>query len=68
VITSWDCTQIFDMYGQLLELYEPHAARAWLITPQPLLDGRRPCELLSTPRGHQRLLDLLAKLRDDAHL
>jgi len=67
-MNAWDVTQLFAIYADLLEFYEPQAAREWLVTPQPLLDHRRPCELLSTPRGHQRLLDLLAQLRDSAHL
>jgi uncharacterized protein (DUF2384 family) len=68
VISAWDCNQLFDMYGQLLEFFDPQKAREWLVTPQPLLDDKRPCELLSTPRGHQRLLALLAQLRDGAHV
>jgi uncharacterized protein (DUF2384 family) len=67
-MTAWDCQQLFAAYLTLLEFYEPAHARDWLVTPQPLLDDKRPCELLSTPRGHRRLLDLLAQLRDGAHL
>jgi hypothetical protein len=40
-------------------LYDRQAAMVWLFSPQPLLDGWTPAELIQTRRAHEviRLLD-----------
>jgi uncharacterized protein (DUF2384 family) len=52
---------------QLAELYSPDEARLWLFSRHPLLDGRRPADLIA--EGHaEDVLALIDQLRDGAYL
>lgn len=52
---------------QLTDFYEPLEARQWLLTPQKLLAGASPAELIQNGRIDE-VMRLVGQLRDAVHL
>lgn len=52
---------------QLSELYEPDDARIWMFSPQKLLGGEKPAELIRGGRIDE-VLRLVNQLRDSSYL
>lgn len=48
------------------EFYDLKEALLWCESPQPLLAGRRPIELLATDQGAIEVAAVIARLRDGA--
>ena len=51
---------------QLSELYEPNEARLWIFSPQKLLEGASPAELIRNGRIDE-VLRLVSQLRDSVY-
>ncbi|SMG09139.1 MbcA/ParS/Xre antitoxin family protein [Paraburkholderia susongensis] len=60
-----------DIYGYIIErlagVYSPSEARRWIRTPQRLLDGATPEELIRKGRITE-IMRLIDQLRDGTHL
>lgn len=52
---------------QLADFYEPQEARQWIFSPQKLLGGISPADLISTGRMDE-VMRLVGQLRDGVHL
>lgn len=52
----------------LTSIYAPDEAATWLRTPQPLLGGAIPRDLVKTEEGRARVLMVLGALADGNHL
>jgi hypothetical protein len=52
---------------QLSDFYEPTEARQWFFSPQKLLDGKSPAELISEGRIDD-LMQFVSQLRDAVYL
>jgi uncharacterized protein (DUF2384 family) len=52
---------------QLSDLYAPSEARTWLLSPQKLLGGQVPAELIQANRVDE-VLALIHQLRDGTYL
>lgn len=52
---------------QLSDFYEPNEARLWIFSPQKLLGGASPAELIQSGRIDE-VLRLVNQLRDAVHL
>ena len=50
------------------EFYTFKEAIAWCESPQPLLGGKRPLELLLTDEGSQQVAAVIARLQDGAFI
>lgn len=50
------------------EFYSLKDAIAWCESPQPLLGGKRPLELLLTDEGSQQVAAVIARLQDGAFI
>jgi putative toxin-antitoxin system antitoxin component (TIGR02293 family) len=48
---------------QLADFYEPAEARMWLFSPQKLLDGKRPADLIHAGDS-EAVIELVERLRD----
>lgn len=66
-MTASECMKIFDLHHRLLLIYEPTEALMWLVTKQPLLDSRMPCELLTEKDGFQKVLTVITQITDSAY-
>lgn len=53
---------------QLDEFYTAKDAVAWCESPQALLGGKRPLELLMTKGGTEQVAAVIARLRDGAFI
>lgn len=53
--------------AHLNQLYDPDGAQEWLASPQKLLDGAIPAQLIERGEG-QRVLDLLEEIASGAYL
>lgn len=49
------------VWGQLLRVYEPDAARAWLLGLNPHLGDRRPIDVIRTGRAEELLAAIRAE-------
>jgi uncharacterized protein (DUF2384 family) len=52
------------VFSSLLRIYEPDAARAWLVGLNPLLGDRRPVDLIRRGRAEELLPALRAERAD----
>ncbi len=52
---------------ELSDFYEPADARLWLYSPQKLLDGARPADLIQAG-DTQRVIEIIDQLRDGVYL
>jgi transcriptional regulator with XRE-family HTH domain len=52
---------------QLADFYEPNEARLWIFSPQKLLGGESPAELIRAGRIDE-VMRLVGQLRDTVHL
>ncbi|MGQ0544869.1 MAG: hypothetical protein ACT4P3_05975 [Betaproteobacteria bacterium] len=52
---------------QLSELYEPDEARLWLLSPQKLLKGEKPVDLIKNGR-YQEVLNVVHQLQEGVYL
>lgn len=60
---------ILDLYivNQLRHVYSPEEAREWIASPQPLLDGAVPRDLIDAGR-HEEVLRLVAQIRTGVYV
>lgn len=58
--------RITNVLGQLKEFYELSDAISWVASKQPLLQDRRPADLLQTDEGAKEVEAVIARLRDGA--
>lgn len=64
-----DCaTRLLALLRELGHLYDLEGAALWCETPQPLLDGRRPVDMLVSEKGAADVAAVVARLRDGAHI
>lgn len=69
VFASRDCaTRLLSVMRSLGAFYDVEHAVQWCETPQPLLDGQRPVDLLITEAGAAEVDAVVARLRDGAHI
>jgi uncharacterized protein (DUF2384 family) len=66
-MTASECMKVFDLHHRLLVIYEPNEALMWLVTPQQLLNSRKPCELLAEKDGFSKILTVIAQITDSAY-
>lgn len=52
---------------QLSDFYEPQEARMWLFSPQKLLVGRRPADLIQSGET-EVIIELIEQLRDGVYI
>lgn len=52
----------------LKDICEPEQAAEWILTPQPLLDGRVPMWLLFSDTGTTEVYAAISRLRDSVHI
>jgi transcriptional regulator with XRE-family HTH domain len=55
------------LISELADLYEPREAHLWLYSPNKLLQGRRPFDLIKEKRV-ERVLQIIAQLKDGAYV
>lgn len=60
--------RVRDVLERLELLYEPYEAVMWLTSPQSLMRGQRPSELLATPGGTVMVAEHIERLRDGAYI
>lgn len=61
-----DVSELFDKLGGL---YDTDTDKmAWLQSPQPLLQGRTPLQLIETPEGYREVCAMLQAVLDGAYL
>lgn len=59
--------QLEYIVDQLSDIYEPTDARLWIYSPQRLLAGRTPADLIQEGRS-QEVIDMVNQLRDGVFL
>ena len=60
-------TEIPAYYVRLLDgIYDHDTARMWWCTPQPLLGGQTPADMVANGLAH-RVLHVINQLRDSTH-
>lgn len=52
----------------LAELYDPKEAAEWIRSPQSLLEGAVPAELLKTQEGAERVFAVLQRILDGTYI
>lgn len=66
---SKDCAaRLLALLRQLGAIYDLEGAAQWCETPQPLLDGQRPVDMLVSDKGAAEVAAVVARLRDGAHI
>lgn len=60
-------TRVLALFRKLAALYDLTQAVEWCETPQPLLDGQRPVDMLTTDEGAADVDALVTRLCDGAH-
>lgn len=59
--------QVGSVIEALGDLYEPREALSWLVSPQPLLGGKVPADLLLTEEGSAEVVRAVSQLQDSVH-
>lgn len=59
--------EVEDILGGLCDFYSPGEAHEWFNSPQAMLDGNSPFELVMAGRGDE-VKRLIGQLRDGAHI
>jgi uncharacterized protein (DUF2384 family) len=62
-----DVIDLAEYMDLLAPFYGMDMAHVWLLTPQPLLDGAVPLDLIRKGDGH-RVLAIIHQLRDSVHV
>jgi len=52
---------------ELSDFYEPHDARLWLFSPQKLLGGAKPADLIQAGKTEE-VMELIDQLRDGVYM
>lgn len=71
---AWNCgVDVREYTTELMRLLDAlyvteEEKRAWLQTPQPLLDGAVPMDLVVTPEGYAKCVNVLRCIADGAYL
>jgi uncharacterized protein (DUF2384 family) len=60
--------QISALIEVLSGLYTPRDALAWLVAPQPLLDGRVPADMLANETDAAKVIAVVDQLTDGVHV
>jgi len=64
-----DCAErLINLFRNLGGLYDLAGAIAWCESPQPLLDGQKPVDMLISDNGAAEVDALVARLRDGVHV
>jgi hypothetical protein len=64
-----DCaTRLLALMRKLGELYDIEAATRWCESAQPLLDGQRPVDMLTSEKGAAEVDAVIARLIDSGHV
>jgi putative toxin-antitoxin system antitoxin component (TIGR02293 family) len=50
------------IWRQLLEIFEPPQAVSWLRSPVPVIDYRRPLDVMAEEGGLDRILDVVGRM------
>lgn len=68
VFAARDCaTRLLALMRKLTALYACEDAIRWCESPQPLLDGQRPVDMLATEKGAGEVDSLVNQLIDGTH-
>jgi hypothetical protein len=66
---SKDCaTRLLNILRQLDALFDLNHAVRWFETRQPLLDGQRPVDMITTDAGAAEVEAVVARLLDASHI
>lgn len=69
VFSSEDtAARIIGLFRDLIGIYDLAGAIDWCETPQQLLDGRKPIEMLISKEGAAEVDAVVARLRDGVHV
>lgn len=60
--------QIGGVIEALSDLYPPRDALRWLVSPQPMLNGQVPADLLLTEAGSKLVVGAVSELQDSVHV
>lgn len=67
-VSGRECAvRLLALFRKLGAFYDLAQAVEWCETPQPLLDGQRPVDMLATDEGAADVDALVTRLRDGAH-